>query len=312
MTAAAQAQRLEAVTDAPAAPLPVVEPRRKRRRREAETETETPATPAVVAESAPGPVRAPAQPQAEPWLPGAIVRMARDDPRAAAALIVALAPAQALAIEGRLVYDLTVEELGTYRVTLENGRGSAAPLLATAPSGSGEVQFRLAGSAESLATAIAEAGARRSLRRNRARIRGRRKHARRLLAVHGARLGLPEVARAGLWIDPGLIYKALAYAIDPAWTGDARLSVAHAIEGPGGGTWYVVARGRGERLSVTRDEPPTGPDATVHTTSAAFAASLAGDPAPAGDQPWISGDVEAVRRLKTWTEWAQQGGRPAS
>ena len=115
-----------------------------------------------------------------------------------------------------------------------------------------------------------------------------------------------------MWIDPGLIYKALAYAIDPAWTAGARFAVAHAIEGPGGGTWYVIARGGDERLSVTRDAPAEGADATVHTTTAAFAASLAGDPAPAGEQPWVSGDIEAVKRLKMWTEWAQQGGRPAS
>ena len=66
----------------------------------------------------------------------------------------------------------------------------------------------------------------------------------------------------------------------------------------------------GATVQVSRSEPPRGADATVRTSAAAFAAALAGEPPPEGQRVTARGDLEAVRHLKTWTEWAQAGGRP--
>ena len=242
-----------------------------------------------------------------PWLPRAVVRLAAEEPRAAAHLIVQLLPAQALVIEQPLVYELSIAELGTFRVTLADGKGMVVPI--PDPPDQPEGEFRLMGDAAALAELAAGGNARRMLFSGRLRIRGRRRRARGVLGAARTPVGLAAIAKAGIWLDPFLIYRALATLVDPEWTRGHRFSIAHEIIGTGGGTCYVSAR-NGEPLAVTRAGPEGGADATVSTTAAAFEATLAGDDAPAGQEVGIEGDLGAVRLLKTWTEWVQQGGPP--
>ena len=51
-----------------------------------------------------------------------------------------------------------------------------------------------------------------------------------------------DVARAGVEPDPNLVYRALPYGIDPAWTAGHRFSIKYEMssdETGAGGVWYV-------------------------------------------------------------------------
>ena len=54
---------------------------------------------------------------------------------------------------------------------------------------------------------------------------------------------ISHILRGEEWISTSplhyLIYRALAYAIDPEWTKGHRFSVAYEIQGEGGGRWVV-------------------------------------------------------------------------
>jgi hypothetical protein len=141
----------------------------------------------------------------------------------------------------------------------------------------------------------------------RIRIRGRRRRARALRGFAGRPPSLTEIARAGVRLDPWLLYTALATAIEPEWTAGHHFVLRHDITGTGGSTVHLIVRD-GERIMVTRTEPGEPPVATVKTSVRAFHAGLAGQPAPAGEPVGVGGDLVAVGALKRWTEWAQSGG----
>ena len=61
-----------------------------------------------------------------PLLRGAIVKLAHDDPAVAGRLLAALLPAQAVAIEGPLSYDVTIREAGTFGVAIGGDRSGLA------------------------------------------------------------------------------------------------------------------------------------------------------------------------------------------
>ena len=63
-------------------------------------------------------------------------------------------------------------------------------------------------------------------------------------------------------VDPDLIFRSLAYAIEPEWTQGHRFAVAYQLVGEGGGSWRVeVDDGtvRVERAASVR-APMTRPD----------------------------------------------------
>ncbi|HEU0317847.1 MAG TPA: hypothetical protein VFR49_10990, partial [Solirubrobacteraceae bacterium] len=247
------------------------------------------------------------------WLPRAIRRLAATDPRLAARIIVQLLPAQALSVPGRLAYDLTIPELGSFRVSLVGGRGIAVPLAAPGAKVSSEVDFHMRASADALAEIALGASPKRMLLAGRIRIRGRRRRARALRGFADRPPSLTEIARAGVRLDPWLLYTALAEAIEPEWTAGHHFVLRHDITGTGGSTVHLIVRD-GERIMVTRDEPGEPPVATVKTSVRAFHAGLAGQAPPPGEPVGVGGDLVAVGALKRWTEWAQSGGpdSPAS
>src|SRR4051794_41896232 len=65
-------------------------------------------------------------------------------------------------------------------------------------------------------------------------IEGRRRWARRHLAALGRATRSPaELARAGAWLDPLLLARALARRVDAAWPGGHRVTVAGLPARPG-------------------------------------------------------------------------------
>src|SRR5262249_59748062 len=90
-----------------------------------------------------------------------------------------------------------------------------------------------------------------ALVRGRIKLRGRRRKAlalRRLSTDAGPR----DLARLGVPVDADLVFRSLAYAIEPEWTRGHRFSVAYQLVGEGGGTWRVDVADR----RVTLPPPP--------------------------------------------------------
>jgi hypothetical protein len=247
-----------------------------------------------------------AEPEARdlPWLAVALPAFAAQDPGRFARLAVQLLPGQAIP-DGPLDYDLHVPGLGWHAVTLRGQRGSVAPLEQHRPRG--RVDFRLAVDAPALAALLARGG-RAARVAGRAQVRGTLRRRRALRSVPPAQLRLGELARLGVWPDPGLVLAALARLVEPAWTAGHEFAIALEIVGPRGGRWHVAARD-GEPLRVGRANPPHPPDATVRMSQAAFQQLLGA----AGERPErkaaIRGDFRAVAQFVAWTERARSQAR---
>ena len=178
------------------------------------------------------------------WLAGAIGLLAAEDIRAAGAFLVSLLPDGARTLEEDLVYDIDLDGVGAYRVTLRGGTGEVAPRAEDAP---GESEFRLSGPVAALAT-LGAGGAPRRLG-GAVRVNGSRRALRRLLKSRRLPVDLGDLAAAGLVPDPALLMEALAVAVRPTWTGDSDFAVA--IDVPGREPITVVAD-PGKRLQVVR------------------------------------------------------------
>ena len=142
-----------------------------------------------------------------PWLAPAIERLAARNPAAAAKLVVGLLPVQRLMVSNDAIYDLTVTELGTFRVQLHAGATTVEPRAEPGPRK--EIDFHLEGPAAALAE-LAAGGARR--RPKGTHFEGSRRKLKRLLKDLRDPVDLPDVARSGAVIEPGLILAALAAA----------------------------------------------------------------------------------------------------
>ena len=261
-----------------------------------------PPAPAAPPSKPKSPPRRRREPRQDPWLPRALRELAARDPEAASRLGVQLLPAQTLAADDPLDYDLRVEGLGWHAVALGKGRGSIATLHKPRPRR--QTDFRLALDAPALAELLAAGGSREVRRAGHARVRGTLRRRRALRRLPAAPLDLADLAEAGVWPDPGLVLAALSLLVDPAWTEGDPLVVALEVDGPRGGRWAVDAPG-GEPLVVTpgRVEQPS---ATVRIPQAAFQGLLAGRPRATEGKAAIRGDVAALARLVGWIERAQR------
>lgn len=239
---------------------------------------------------------APAARRESAWLAPAIARLAALDPQAAARLVVALLPVQRLHVDGDVSYDLTVEELGTFRVLLHPGATTIEPR--SAPGGRKEVDFHLAGPAAVLAE-LAGGGIRRRPRGTR--VTGSKRKLRRLLRELRQPVGLADVQRSGASVDPGLVLAALCAAVPAAET------VGHAfvcVWDVGGEIWHVrVADGLSP--SAAPGLPSDAVAATVRVGPEALLPLLAGLPTPAGAEARVEGNAHAVALLRRWFDQAQ-------
>jgi ribonucleoside-diphosphate reductase beta chain len=128
---------------------------------------------------------------------------------------------------------------------------------------------------------------------------------RRLLGASGMR----EAAAHGIAVDPGLAYRALGSAIDPAWTRGHSFSVAYELSGEGGGRW-VVAVGDG---SVSVEPQSNGHDAgsvdsTVRMSIETWRSVLSGTVSPAESMQarlvTVEGPMPPVTQLGRWIDRA--------
>jgi ribonucleoside-diphosphate reductase beta chain len=234
----------------------------------------------------------------------ALRRMADEDPALAARLVLMSLPAAAARIQGPLTYDLDIEELGSYRVSVENGGARVE-----AATHDGEPDFRLRTDARGLVQmASGSAGPLRLALGGRLHVNGSRRKLLKLRSMSGEPPGMGDVARAGGRVDPDLVYRALPYLVDPEWTRGHRFTVAYEITGEGGGTWYVEARD-GEPLRVTTEAAEGGPNSTATVDFQSYLRMVAGDLTPAEAMQErltdVDGELYPVTILGRWIDRAQ-------
>jgi hypothetical protein len=234
-----------------------------------------------------------------PWLRGALVKLAHDDPKAAGRLIAALLPVQAVIVQGPVDYDLTIAEVGTFAVTVAAGRAYVKQL--EEPRGRRQAEFHVTAEALTLAELIAGVPHRIGRFRGPVRISGRKRRHKPLKAIPETRLSLAEAARAGARLEPGLVFRTFPYVIHAAWSRDHPFTLAQRVADD---TWYVTV-GNGQGIRVQTTPPAAGADATVTMTTEGFGSLLRGEPAPPGHRPIVRGDRQAVALLKAWIDRAQ-------
>ena len=233
----------------------------------------------------------------------ALRRMAESDPELAARLIVQSLPAAAANLPEGLNYRLELEGLGAWTVSSFGGRAKVAEVLAGADL-NGEA-FAISTDAETLARVASGRNPVGPLARRRLKLRGRRRKAlalRRLSTEASPR----DLARLGQPVDADLIFRSLAYAIEPEWTRGHRFTVAYQLVGDGGGTWRVevddgrvrVERGLGE-----------DPDAIVRIRYSDWLKLLSGELTPPDSmrlgKTEVDGKIPAVTRLGRWIDRAE-------
>jgi ribonucleoside-diphosphate reductase beta chain len=233
----------------------------------------------------------------------ALRRMAESDPELAARLVVQSLPVAAASLPPGLSYRLELEELGAWRVSSQGDRAEISEV----PSGTdlnGD-DFAISTDARTLARIASGRSPIGALARGRLRVRGRRRKAlalRRLSQEAGPR----DLARLSLPVDPDLLFRSLAYAIEPEWTAGHRFTVAYQLVGEGGGSWRVevddgqvrVHRGLGE-----------DPDAIVRIRYSDWMRMLAGEVTPSEAMRLglteVEGRIPPVTRLGRWIDRAE-------
>jgi ribonucleoside-diphosphate reductase beta chain len=229
--------------------------------------------------------------------------MAESEPELAARLVVHALPAAAATLPTGLSYRLELEGLGAWTV---NPLGDRAEVTEAAVGAdlNGEA-FSISTDAETLALVASGRSPIGAMARGRIRLRGRRRKAlalRRLSTDAGPR----DLARLGLPVDPDLVFRSLAYAIEPEWTRGHRFKVGYELVGEHGGAWRVeVDDGR------LRVEPGLGesPDAVVRIRYADWLRLLSGEITPSDAMRLgfteVEGRIFPVTRMGRWIDRAE-------
>jgi ribonucleoside-diphosphate reductase beta chain len=233
----------------------------------------------------------------------ALRRMAESDPELAARLVVQSLPAAAADLPAGLSYRLELDGLGAWRVSSLGGRAKVAEVLAGADL-NGEA-FAISTDAATLARVASGRSPLGAMARGRLKLRGRRRKAlalRRLTVDAGPR----DLARQGLPVDPELVFRSLAFAIDPEWTRGHNFVVAYQLVGEGGGTWRVeVDDGR---VSVEQGLGES-PDAVVRIRYGDWLRLLSGEITPSDAMRLgiteIEGRIFPVTRMGRWIDRAE-------
>ncbi len=231
----------------------------------------------------------------------ALDEMVRDDPQLAARLVIQTLPAAAARLDHDVRYDLSILELGTWRVAHDGvtRHDNGAP-------GDG-VDFHLLTDARGLAAMAAGVSPMSLLLQRKLKIRGKRHRVMKLRALaEGPEPSVAQAIRAGADVDADAIYRALAYMIDPEWTRGHEFTVAYEVTGEGGGTWFVRIRD-GKRPLVTTDG--ADPDAKLTLSSDTYR-ELAGGEITAAESMRrhlveVEGALHPVTLLGRWIERAQ-------
>jgi ribonucleoside-diphosphate reductase beta chain len=229
--------------------------------------------------------------------------MAESDPELAARLIVHSLPAAAANLPPDLSYRLELEGLGAWTV---RPNGGCAEVVET-PVGAdlnGEA-FAIHTDPATLARIASGRSPIAALARGRVKLRGRRRSAlalRKLATDAGPR----DLARLGAPVDPDLVYRALAYAIDPEWTRGHRFTVAYELVGEGGGAWRVEVDDGSVRVERGVGESP---DALVRIRYSDWLRLLAGEVTPADAMRQglteVEGSIPPVTQMGRWIDRAE-------
>jgi ribonucleoside-diphosphate reductase beta chain len=234
----------------------------------------------------------------------AMARMADADPDLAARLVLQSLPAAAGALPAGLSYRLEVEGLGAWRVRALGGRAEVTAV-ASGASPDGDA-FTVATDAPTLARLAGGRNPIGPLARGRLRLRGKRRRAlalRRLSPDAGPR----ELARIGAPVDPDLLYRSLAYAIEPEWTRGHRFRVGYELIGEGGGRWHVEVDDGSVR--VERGFGSGSLDAIVRIEVETWLRLLRGELTPSQSMQLglteIEGQIYPVTLLGRWIDRAE-------
>ena len=228
--------------------------------------------------------------------------MANSDPELAARLIIQSLPAAAAGLPEGMSYRLELDGLGAWTVSSLGGRAKVAEVLAGADL-NGET-FAISTDAETLARVASGGNPVGPLVNGRLKLRGRRRKALALRKLDSD-AGPRELAGLGHPVDADLVFRSLAYAIEPEWTQGHRFTVAYQLVGEGGGTWRVeidngvvrVERGLGEDA-----------DAIVRIRYSDWLTLLSGELTPADamrlGKTEVDGQIPPVTRLGRWIDRA--------
>ncbi len=228
--------------------------------------------------------------------------MAESEPELAARLIVHSLPAAAASLPPGLSYRLELEGLGAWTV---NPLGDRAEVTEAAEGAdlNGEA-FSISTDPETLASVASGRSPIGALARGRIKLRGRRRKALALRHL-SPDAGPRDLARLGIPVEPDLVFRSLAYAIEPEWTRGHSFTVAYELVGEGGGAWRVevddghvrVERGSGE-----------DPDALVRIRYTDWLRMLSGELTPSDAMRLgfteVEGRIFPVTRMGRWIDRA--------
>jgi ribonucleoside-diphosphate reductase beta chain len=233
----------------------------------------------------------------------ALRRMAASDPELAARLIVHALPAAAASLPQGLSYRLELDGLGAWTIRPNGERAEVAEM----PEGAdlnGDA-FAISTDPATLALIASGRSPLGALARGRLKVRGRRRKAlalRRLETEAGPR----DLARLGVRVDADLVYRSLAYAIEPEWTRGHRFTVAYELVGEGGGAWRVEVDDGAVRVERGSGESP---DAIVRIRYSDWLRLLAGEVTPSDAMRLglteVEGKIPPVTLLGRWIDRAE-------
>ena len=236
----------------------------------------------------------------------ALRQMAEEDPELAARLVIQTLPGVAARIPGTLAYEMDVDGLGRWLVSVADGSAKVTEL--NGQPANGNVDFRLRLDARTLAELAAGAGPLGLMLSGRLRVSGKRRRALRLRALGSEQPTMGEVAAQGGEIDPDLVYRALEYLIDPDWTRGHRFVVCYELTGERGGRWYVQIAD-GERVRVTSEPPAGGADCTFSFSQETWDGLLTGTLTPTDaarfQHTQMSGRIHCGTLLGRWIDRSQ-------
>ena len=233
----------------------------------------------------------------------ALRRMAESDPELAARLIVQSLPAAAAKLPEGMSYRLELDGVGAWTVSSLGGRAKVAEVLAGADL-NGEA-FAISTDAETLARVASGRNPVAPLASGRLKLRGRRRKALALRHLDPD-AGPRELARLGHPVDPDLVFRSIAYAIEPEWTLGHRFTVAYHLVGEGGGAWRVEVDDGSVRVERGLGEEP---DALVRIRYSDWIALLSGELTPPDamrlGKTEVEGRIPPVTLLGRWIDRAE-------
>jgi ribonucleoside-diphosphate reductase beta chain len=240
----------------------------------------------------------------------ALRRVADHDAELAARLVLMTLPAAAATIPTSIAYELDVDGVGAYRVSVADGRARVDP------ADGQPIDFSLSTDARSLVDlALGDRGPMSLALRRRLRIGGSRRKALALRRMSSDQPEAADIVRAGGSLDPDLLYRSLPYLIEPEWTRGHRFTVGYEISGDpeadpsdqGGGRWWAEVRD-GEPVRVTTEEPEHV-DATARISYDAYQRIATGELTPSQAMQDrltdIDGLIYPVTLLGRWIERSQ-------